>query len=95
MLPPLLLRPALLKNDFHPRGDLFDPERLRLGKSITVWYLAGKLEGPPPTSMYSWSVFPAADRRARVRASSRDSSLVGVEIANDFGRQRFGVAAQN
>ena len=49
---PELLRPDLLKKDFHPRGDLLLEEPLRFlldpGSSITVWYFAGRLAGPPP-----------------------------------------------
>jgi hypothetical protein len=49
---PEVLRPDLLKNDFHPSGDLLleDPLRFLLdpGSSMTVWYLAGRFAGPPP-----------------------------------------------
>jgi hypothetical protein len=50
---PELLRPDLLKKDFQPSGDLLLelPLRFRLepGSSITVWYLAGRFAGPPPS----------------------------------------------
>ena len=46
-----------------------------------------------PTSMYSWSTLPD-DNNALVRASSSDKSFVGVDIANDFGRLRFGVTVK-
>ena len=96
------------------------------GMSITVWYFCGKVDGPPPTSIYlwSWDTFPGrpvwidvsrleivlgsiaevsgilsvwqelAFARALLLASSKDSSLVGVEIANDFGLNFFGDAAK-
>jgi hypothetical protein len=44
--------------------------------------------------MYSCSTLPE-DNNARVRASSRDSNLVGVEMARDLGRLRFGVTGNN
>jgi len=44
--------------------------------------------------MYSCSTLPDKSN-ARVRASSRDKSLVGVEMARDFGLLRFGVTANN
>jgi hypothetical protein len=47
-----------------------------------------------PTSMYSCSTLPE-DNNARVRASSRDNNLVGVEMARDLGRLRFGVTGSN
>jgi hypothetical protein len=47
-----------------------------------------------PTSMYSCSTLPDKSN-ARVRASSRDKSLVGVEMARDFGLLRFGVTENN
>jgi hypothetical protein len=47
-----------------------------------------------PTSMYSCSTLPE-DNKARVRASSRDSNFVGVEMARDLGRLRFGVTGNN
>jgi hypothetical protein len=47
-----------------------------------------------PTSMYSCSTLPD-NSNARVRASSRDNSLVGVEMARDFGLLRFGVTENN
>jgi hypothetical protein len=43
-----------------------------------------------PTSMYSCSTL-LDKSNARLRASSRDKSLVGVEMARDFGLLRFGV----
>ena len=54
----------------------------RLGMSMTVWYF-GRLSGPAPTSM---KVVCSKLGRVRARASSRLSSLVGVETANDLGR---------
>jgi hypothetical protein len=44
--------------------------------------------------MYSCSTLPD-NNNARVRASSRDNSLVGVEMARDFGLLRFGVTGNN
>lgn len=44
--------------------------------------------------MYSCSALPD-DNKARVRASSRDNNLVGVEMARDLGRLRFGVTGNN
>jgi hypothetical protein len=77
----------LPKRERHPRGDrlaLRLKSRLRAppGRSMTVWY-SGSLDGPPPTSMYSCRC--TAWPRALLRASSRVSNLVGVEIARDFG----------
>ena len=47
--------------------------------------------GPPPTSKYFWLEDVAADvDNARSRASSRDNSFVGVEMARDFGRTLLG-----
>ena len=56
------------------------------GSSMTVWYLAGRLSGPPPTSMYFWFSMLLQAVSARFRASSSDISLVGVEMASDLGR---------
>jgi hypothetical protein len=47
-----------------------------------------------PTSMYSCSTL-LDKSNARLRASSRDKSLVGVEMARDFGLLRFGVTDNN
>jgi hypothetical protein len=89
---PDLTEPVVLtllpKSERHPSGERF---ALRLksllrdpsGRSMTVWYLSGNFEGPPPTSMYS--VRCGTCPSARLRASSSVSNLVGVEIAKDFG----------
>lgn len=62
---------------------------------MIVWYFAGRLFGPPPTSMYfesSWLFGPVrAAEQALDRASSSDNNFVGVEMANDFGLDFFGV----
>ena len=90
------------------------------GISITVRYFCGKVEGPPPTSMYLWSCEIFAGNpgctplfedefagkvdviwillvldvpefaRARLLASSKESNLVGVEMASDLGLNFFG-----
>jgi hypothetical protein len=44
--------------------------------------------------MYSCSTLPD-NSKARLRASSRDNSLVGVDMARDFGLLRFGVTENN
>ena len=56
-----------------------------------VWYLAGIVDGPPPTSInFCRGDDAPRSSKARFRASSRDKSFVGVEMARDFGRHRFG-----
>ena len=56
------------------------------GSSITVWYLLGRLSGPPPTSIYFWFSMLLQAVNALFLASSSDNNFVGVEIARDFGR---------
>ena len=67
---------------------------------MTVWYLVGTFSGPPPTSMNFWEACtgrgllllrPPADGSCGFppcfeRASSRERSLVGVEMAKLLGR---------
>ena len=56
---------------------------------MTVWYCLGSADGPPPTSMYlgfSSLSLSLPWEQDRARASSSDSSLVGVVKISDLGR---------
>ena len=85
-LPPLFFRSFPEKIDFQAvlRRALKLPPFFP-GSSITVWYFAGRFSGPPPTSMYFWFSILLQLISARVLASSRLRSLVGVLIARDLG----------